>query len=94
MQFSISYDADFRKAQKLINEVIAKDELILKDAENTVRMSSHGESSINIDVFVWTLNENYYKVKYNLNEAVKEVFDVNGIEIPYNQLDVRIKEQN
>ena len=94
MQFSISYDADFRKAQKLINDVIAKDELILKDAENTVRMSSHGESSINIDVFVWTLNENYYKVKYNLNEAVKEVFDVNGIEIPYNQLDVRIKEQN
>ena len=94
MQFSISYDSDFRKAQEIINEIISQEELILKDAENTVRMSSHGDSSINIDVFVWALNENYYKVKYNLNEAVKEVFDANGIEIPYNQLDVRIKEQN
>lgn len=93
MRFDISYDADFEKAQKLINDVISNDELILKEPAPVVRMSSHNESSISIDVLVWMENDNYRTVRYNLYESVKAAFDRNNIEIPYNQLDVHIKER-
>jgi len=91
MSFEISYDSDFNKARALILDIISNDELILKDPEALVRMSCHKESSVAIDVFVWTNNDNYRTVLYNMNEAVKASFDKNGIEIPYNKLDVHIR---
>ena len=33
------------------------------------------------------------RIRDNIIEAVKESFDKNGIEIPFNQLDVHIKER-
>lgn len=91
LQFDISYDADFRTARKLITDIITSDKLILNDPEPIVRMSAHNESSVSIDVRVWTANDNYSTVRYGLIESVKESFDKNGIEIPFNQLDLNIK---
>ena len=91
LQFDISYDADFRTARKLITDIITSDKLILNDPEPIVRMSAHNESSVSIDVRVWTTNDNYSTVRYGLIESVKEGFDKNGIEIPFNQLDLNIK---
>lgn len=91
LQFDISYDADFRTARKLITDIITSDKLILNDPEPIVRMSAHNESSVSIDVRVWTANDNYITVRYGLIESVKESFDKNGIEIPFNQLDLNIK---
>lgn len=91
LQFDISYDADFRTARKLITDIITSDKLILNDPEPIVRMSAHNESSVSIDVRVWTANDNYNTVRYGLIESVKESFDKNGIEIPFNQLDLNIK---
>ena len=93
MKFSISYNADFRKARELILGIIAEEKLILKTPEPVVRMSSHNESSVSIDVLVYVRNEDFFTARYNMVEAVKECFDENGIEIPYNQLDVHIKEK-
>lgn len=87
---SIGYDSDFRKAFEIINEVIDSSELVLKDQETVVRMTAHGPSSIDIDVKVWTKNENYMDLKYFILERVKEEFDNKGISIPYNVLDVNI----
>lgn len=91
LQFDISYDADFRTARKLITDIITSDKLIINDPEPIVRMSAHNESSVSIDVRVWTANDNYNTVRYGLIESVKESFDKNGIEIPFNQLDLNIK---
>lgn len=94
LKFDISYDADYEKARAVILDIIEKDELILSDPVPIVRMRDHNESSVSIDTLVWTENQNYSDVIYNLNEAVKAEFDKNKIEIPYNKLDVCIKENN
>ena len=91
LKFDISYDADFRIARGLITDIIKADKLILSDPEPIVRMTAHNESSVSIDVLVWTANDNYITVRYGLIESVKESFDKNGIEIPFNQLDLNIK---
>lgn len=56
-------------------------------------MSSHNNSSIGIDVLVWVNNGDYLNERYNMTEAVKAAFDENGIEIPFDQLDIHVKEK-
>jgi small conductance mechanosensitive channel len=89
--FSIAYENDAVKAMELLNSIVNAHELVLKDPAPTVRMSSHGESSINIVVRVWTKSSDYWTVHFDLLETVKAEFDKAGISIPYNQLDVHIK---
>lgn len=92
MRFDISYDADYERAHDLILDIIGNNKLILTEPAPVVRMSAHNESSVSIDVLVWTENDNYRTARYDLYESVKSAFDKYGIEIPYNKLDVHIKE--
>ncbi len=93
LSFDIAYDADYAAARNLILEIAKNDKLILSAPQPLVRMSSHNESSVSIDVRVWVENGNYQEVKYNMLESVKESFEQNNIEIPFNQLEVRVKEK-
>ncbi len=92
LRFDIGYGDDFKKARELILGVIRGNKNFLTDPEPVVRMTSHEESSIAIAVKVHVLNENYESMRYYLLESVKELFDRNGIEIPYRQIDVHIKD--
>ncbi len=90
--FEISYSADYEKARLIIMKILENDPFILDDPKPVVRMSQHKESSIAIDTLVWVKNENYHSVRYSIVENVKSGFDRENIEIPFNQLDVHIKE--
>ncbi len=92
--FSIAYENDFRKAKRIITKVIENHELVLKDKEPTIRIVAHNTSSIDIVCRVWVKSSDYWEVKFDLLEQVKLAFDKNGISIPYNQLDVHIKDDN
>jgi len=93
LKFDISYAADYQKARELILTAAADNKLILKSPEPLVRMSAHSDHSVAIDVLVWVNNDDYFNVRYSMIESVKSSFDENGIEIPFSQLDVHIKEQ-
>ena len=53
-------------------------------------MSEQGASALDFVLRVWCKSDDYWAVRFGLNEAVKRAFDENGIEIPYNKLDVNI----
>ncbi len=91
LTFTISYEADFEKAKQLVLDECGKHELILKDPAPMARVSNHLDSAIELTVRVWTKNENYWDVYFDMNENIKKLFDENKIEIPYNQLDVHVK---
>ena len=90
--FSISYDDDARLAEDIIYTVAMSHKFTLTDpAEPFVRESAHSASSIDITARIWTKSENYWTLHFDLLERVREEFTKNGITIPYNQLDVNIK---
>ena len=91
ISFSVAYSADFEAAQRIVLDVAAKEPLVLKDPAATVRMSSQGESAIVLTAKYWCRTADYWTVYFNMNEGVKKAFDDNGIEIPFNQLDVHVK---
>ncbi len=91
LTFSIGYADDFNKAKELILDICDKHELIFKEPAPFVRMKNHGASSIDIVTRVWLKSADYWTVNFDLLETVKKAFDENGIEIPFNQLDVHVK---
>lgn len=89
--FSISYNADFKRAIAIIEELCANHPLVLKDPKPFARITEHADSSLNITMRVFVKSADYWTVKFDMLEAVKERFDREGIEIPYNRLDVQIR---
>ncbi len=89
--FSISYASDFKKAKAILSEIIEAHPLVLRDPKPFIRISEHAPSSISITTLVWVKSTDYWTVKFDMLEAVKERFDAEGIEIPFNQMDVHIK---
>lgn len=88
--FSISYEADFALAQRLLLSTFEAHELVLADPAPFVRMKEHGDSAIKIAARAWVNSADYWTVYFDLTERVKAVFDENGIVIPFNQLDVHL----
>ena len=89
--FSIGYGDDFEKAKKIITDICSAHELVLKDQPIFVRVAAHGASSIDLVTRVWVNSGDYWTVNFDILEAVKTAFDKEGIEIPFNQLDVHVK---
>ena len=92
-EFAIAYAEDHERAKKAILEVIESNSLILTEpALPFVRVVNHGDSAIGIATRVWVKSENYWTVYFDMMEAIKAKFDAENIEIPFNQLDVNIKD--
>ncbi len=89
--FSISYGNDHEKAKAILKDICESHELVLKDPAPFIRVGEHGASSINITTRVWVKSSDYWTVHFDILEKVKTEFDKNGIEIPFDQLDVHIK---
>ena len=87
----ISYSESFETVRELIADICASHPKILKDPAPFIRLSERADSSINITVRVWVMSEDFWPVKFDLLEAIKERFDRLGIKIPYNRLDVHLK---
>ncbi len=95
MSFTISYDNDVEKAKEVILDVIKAHSLTLKDEADApmARVSGYKDSSVEIVSRAWCQSTDYWTVYFDIMESVRAAFDKNGIEIPYNQLDVHIKEK-
>lgn len=91
LTFSIGYAEDFERAKNLIRDICDRHELVLKEPAANIRVSAHSASSIDIVTMVWVKSDDYWTVNYDLLEMVKSEFDKAGIEIPFNQVDVHVK---
>ena len=91
IDFSISYSADSEKAKAIVMDILTSHDKVLKDPVPFVRMGAHGQSDIVIKSRAWVNSGDYWTVYFDVLETVKAEFDKNGIEIPFNQLDIHIR---
>ena len=93
LSVGISYDADLKMAKELIEGLFRADEDILKEEGINVFVDNLGDSSVVIGARGWVKKEAYWTAKWRLTENIKLTLDENGIEIPFNQVVVHVKEQ-
>ena len=94
LSVGISYDADLKKAKELIEGLFRADEDILKEEGINVFVDNLGDSSVVIGARGWVKKEAYWTTKWRLTENIKLTLDENGIEIPFNQVVVHVKENH
>jgi small conductance mechanosensitive channel len=90
MTVGVAYDADLSKVKEVLNDIISKDARILSDPEPLVVVGELADSSVNFIVRVWTKGADYWGVKFDATEAIKNRFDAAGIGIPFPQRDIHI----
>lgn len=89
----ISYSADLKKAKEVITETIQKNSYILKDQPIAVFVNSLGESDVVLACGGWVNTPDYLAAKRTLTEEIKLAFDEAGVEIPFPQVDVHMKQE-
>ena len=91
----ISYDADIKKAKDILWRIIDEDADVKQDDTKRVYVDSLGASEVVLGLRVYCENAKYWELRWRLLETIKIIFDKEGIEIPYQKLDVHIlKEEN
>lgn len=93
MLYSISYDDDVTKAKSLIEELLNADKRVLHEMPLSVVLKEHGSSALVIRARAWCATDDYWDIYFDMNEKVRAAFSENGISIPYDQLDIHMKEQ-
>lgn len=92
LRVAISYDADIRQAKSVIENLLIKDECIIKNEQINVFVHELADSAVVLGIRAWVKNEEYWETRWRLLEEIKILLDENGIEIPYPQMAVHMKE--
>lgn len=102
LEISVAYESNLDKAIEIIEDIIDKNDKTIDIREDktvgkpvSVLIKELGESGITLKTTVWTkdINDNFTACS-EIRASIKKEFNNNGIEIPYNKLDVTIRNKD
>ncbi len=86
----IGYASSMQQAYDIIQGLIKEDSRILTDPAPQIAVAELADSSVNFVVRPWVKAEDYWSVRFDLTQKIKERFDASGIEIPFPQRTVHL----
>ncbi|MCI5650257.1 MAG: mechanosensitive ion channel family protein [Fusicatenibacter sp.] len=92
IKVGISYDSNFQNAKEILQRLVENEPRFFPE-EQQFFVDELGSSSVVVGMRAWLGTNDYWPVKWEMNERIKQEFDQAGIIIPYQQLDVHIKEE-
>ena len=90
LSVGISYESDLKKAKEILESIYTEHPKVLKDHRIQVFVDQLADSAVMIGGRGWTATDDYWNVRWDITEKVKLRFDREGINIPYNQMDVHV----
>ncbi|MGD8974825.1 MAG: mechanosensitive ion channel, partial [Desulfobacterales bacterium] len=93
LSVGVSYDADPREVERILLEVAEKEPLLLNYKKPAVRFVGYGDNSINFELLFWIDIQKHArrKVRSALYYAIFDELKKAGIEIPFPQRDIHIR---
>jgi small-conductance mechanosensitive channel len=89
----VAYGSDLEKVRNALVEVARENSHVLPQPEPTVFLETFGESSINLELVVWSKEMSYRPRRFrsDLNFAIAQKLREAGVEIPTPQRDVNFR---
>jgi len=91
----VAYGTDPKKVDKILLDIAERTPILLKDPKPVVRFIEYASSSQNFELIVWV---KHYDDRHPATDWIfREMFirfKEEGIEIPFNQMDVHIKKKD
>jgi len=88
---SVGYGSDLKQVKDVINATIKSDTKILTEPAPGIEIKALAENSVDLVVFLWAERPKYGAMVSDFYENIKSAFDQAGIEIPYPQRDILVK---
>ena len=88
----VSYSDNLQKVRQVLEDVLSKDNRVLKDPAPTIAVMELADNSVNFAVRPWAKTDDYWNVYFDLTEDIKKRFDAESISIPFPQRDVHLFE--
>lgn len=86
----ISYSDDMAKTKEILDRLAKEDSRILSDPAPTIAVAELADSSVNLVFRPWVNTPDYWNVRFDLTEKIKNALDEAGISIPFPQQDVHL----
>lgn len=88
----ISYDSDIKLAKEILLDIYHKHpNIVVNDIYDLdVNVKNLGASSVDLRVYGYVKNDDYWKTYFDLLEQVKINFDDKGIKIPFKTINVNL----
>lgn len=86
----VSYGDSLDLVKATLEQILAEDDRILTDPAPTIAVLELADSSVNFAVRPWVQEEDYWDVRFDTQEKIKQRFDEKGISIPFPQQDVHL----
>ncbi len=93
LEYSAAYECDVDKVKSVIMRTARAIPEALKREDIRpieIMVAAHDPSGIRYRIRIWCNSEDYWTIAFAMNENVKKAFDSEGIEIPYNKMDVNV----
>ena len=92
----VAYGSDVDQVISLLKEVGHEDPDVLKDPPPAVRLKSFGDNGIHFELLLWTVEAIHNRGRFTsgINVRIIKKFTKHGIQIPFPQRDVYIKQMN
>ena len=92
LKVGVSYNADSRKVEQLLREVVSSHSMVLKDPAPLVIFKNFGDNALEFEVYYWIelRKASGLKVSSDMRHHIASVLKEEGINIPYPQRDVHI----
>lgn len=81
----IAYDASIDEARDLLAALAREDGRVAADPAPQTMVSELADSSVNLLLRIWVDRNDYWSVKFDLTQRIKQAFDEAKIEIPFPQ---------
>lgn len=89
--FDVDYASDLTKVKEVVFKVLNSNGKILLDPAPTCRLKQLNDSALSVFTTCWCDNEDYWDVYYYVMDKVFDEFKKNDINIPFNQVEVRLR---
>jgi small-conductance mechanosensitive channel len=89
-----AYGSDPNVVLEILTEASLKNEFTLTDPAPIALFNEFGDSSLNFRLLVWVPYDKGLISKSNISVAIYDAFKENGIEIPFPQSDIHVKDIN
>ena len=86
----VSYKSDIDKVKSVLSNLLDKETFVVHNKEKQIFVNELNSGSIDIGMRFFVKKSEYWASKWKILEDIKKEFDEQGIEIPYNQLDVHV----
>jgi small-conductance mechanosensitive channel len=88
----VSYDTDIKRVKEVLTDVFKNNNSVLNSPPASIYLDDFASSSVNLMIRCWFTSDEYFDAASDLKIDIKNAFDKNNIDIPFEKLVVKLED--